>query len=135
MNRARLIAIIDDDEAQRRGTGSLLRASGYAVRLYESAEDFCGSAQGADIACIISDVNMKGMSGIDLYALLRTRGRATPFIFVTGFSAELMLPLLAHDVYVLQKPFRAELLLRCVESALAGHPGPAAEPPVGQVEH
>jgi FixJ family two-component response regulator len=112
-----IISIIDDEENVRRGISSLLRSLGYEPRTFASAESFLASATAKNCSCIVSDVHMDGMSGIDLFQTLASRGSTVPFIFVTAFSDEVERLKLGHDVHVLPKPFKVDILIDCIEKA------------------
>ena len=89
MSGSPVVAIIDDDAAVGRATGSLVRSLGLAVRSFPSAEQFLAAPDRDEVACVITDVQMPGMSGIDLYCEMQARGTAIPFIFITAFSSRL----------------------------------------------
>jgi len=110
-----IISIIDDEENVRRGISSLLRSHGYEVSTFASAEIFLASAQAADCSCIVSDVHMGGMSGVDLFQTLHARGSQVPFIFVTAFADDISRLKLGADVCVLPKPFKADSLIDCIQ--------------------
>jgi FixJ family two-component response regulator len=117
-----VVAIIDDDESVRAATSSLLRSVGLEVRLFASAEEFLAAGDARDNACIVSDVQMSGMSGIELLELLRARQCNKPFIVITAFPQD-HLRQRAHRAGAncfLTKPYDSATLLRCVENALAG---------------
>lgn len=83
-----VVSIIDDDSSVRLATRSLVRSLGWDVRVYESAEAFLDADEVADVACIISDVQMPGLSGLEMYECLLERGAAPPVIFITSFPSE-----------------------------------------------
>lgn len=83
-----VVSIIDDDQSVRSATGSLVRSLGWEVRTYESGEAFLSAERIADVACIISDVQMPGISGLEMYEILLERGAAPPVIFITSFPSE-----------------------------------------------
>ncbi|WP_186074922.1 response regulator transcription factor [Burkholderia gladioli] len=83
-----VVSIIDDDSSVRLATRSLVRSLGWNVRVYESAEAFLDADEVADVACIISDVQMPGLSGLEMYECLLERGAAPPVIFITSFPSE-----------------------------------------------
>ena len=112
-----IIAIIDDEENIRRGMSGLLRSLGYEARSFESAEAFLATTAAADCSCIVSDVHMDGMSGIDLFQTLSARGSEVPFIFVTAFAEEVGRLSLGKDTCVLPKPFKVDILIDCIEKA------------------
>jgi FixJ family two-component response regulator len=114
-----IVSIIDDEVGVLRATSSLVRSLGFSVMTFMSAEEFLGSEFAESSACILSDVNMKGMSGIDLFTLLETRRSKTPFIFMTAFAEDAVRRHVGSKVVVLQKPFHADLLAKCLEEAIA----------------
>ncbi|WP_322068203.1 response regulator transcription factor [Paraburkholderia bannensis] len=83
-----VISIVDDDQSLRNATRSLLRSLGWEVRVYESGEEFLGANMVSDIVCIVSDVQMGGMTGLEMYEILLQRGPAPPIIFITAFPSE-----------------------------------------------
>ncbi|NWG53040.1 MAG: response regulator [Hydrogenophilaceae bacterium] len=117
-----VVHIIDDDEAARESLGFLLSTAGRAVRLYASAPDFLAAAASAHAGCIITDLRMPEMSGLDLIRAIKSR-RLTPLpmIVVTGhgdvpLAVEAMK---AGAIDFLEKPYSEEKLLNAVERALA----------------
>jgi FixJ family two-component response regulator len=128
-----LIAVVDDDASIRLATDSLLRSRGYAVCTFASPEDFLQSAALREAACVITDVRMPGMGGIELQALLRVRGCTVPFIFITAFPEGVVhaQAMNAGATGFLAKPFDAPTLIRYVEAALAARrdtPGAGLRP-------
>ena len=69
-------------------------------------------------ACIVSDINMDGMSGIELYALLQQQANVTPFIFITALAETVVRKQVGSEICVLQKPFQAESLVSCIDRAM-----------------
>ncbi|HVC60953.1 MAG TPA: response regulator [Acetobacteraceae bacterium] len=122
-----LIAIIDDDESVRTALRSLMRSVGLAARAFASAADFLGSVDGARAACLILDVNMPVMTGLELHRQLVASGRAIPTILITGNpdDAARTQALRNGVVRYLCKPFPEDDLLACVNEAL-NRSGPAA---------
>ena len=123
MSELPIIAIIDDDASVRVGTENLLSSLGYSVHTFPSAEEFLRSGLPYDISCVIADVRMPGMSGIELPTLLIKQGHRLPFIFITAFSEEAVRAeaLNAGAVCVLTKPFDKATLVRCLDAALADY--------------
>ena len=80
-----MIAIVDDDEALREAMKSLVRSLGYGVSTFGSAEEFLKSEQVSDTSCLITDLHMPGLSGLDLQDRLIAKGHRIPIIFITGF--------------------------------------------------
>ena len=114
-----MISIVDDDHSVREATRSLLRSHGYAVATFASAEEFLQSGLVRDISCLISDVRMAGLSGLELQRLLIDAGHRIPIIFMTAFPEEgaraAALEGGAHGF--LTKPFSEHSLLSCLEQS------------------
>ena len=117
-----IIAIVDDDPAVRHGACGLLRSLGYAAIDFASAEEFLNSGRAKDISCVITDVRMPGMSGIELQDRLIAAGHKVPVIFMTAFPEERTKThaIKAGAFGFLTKPFAQTALLDCVNSALRG---------------
>jgi FixJ family two-component response regulator len=120
-----LIAIIDDDVSVRVTTDSLVRSLGYIARIFASADEFLRSECVEEVACVITDVQMPGMSGVQLQDHLRARGSRVPFIFFTAFPDEKTRAqaLAAGAICYLTKPFDGDGLIRCFDAALNTHDG------------
>ena len=86
--RSRIIAIVDDNDALREGMKSLLRSLGYSVSTFGSAVELLNSEQLSNTSCLITDVQMPGLSGLDLQDQLIARGHRIPIIFITGYPDE-----------------------------------------------
>jgi FixJ family two-component response regulator len=86
--RAAIISIVDDDESVRAAMSSLVRSLGYEAFEFASAEAFLASPRRQDTACLITDVHMPGMSGLDLQDVLLAREQVVPIIFITAFPAD-----------------------------------------------
>ncbi|MDG2523588.1 response regulator [Caulobacter segnis] len=121
MTTGLIISVVDDDESVRISTEGLLRSLGYAVRGFASAEAFLESDVAAGCACVVSDVQMPGMSGVDLKTALSARGLATPVILMTAFpnDATRQKAAAAGVACFLPKPYQAQALIDCIETALA----------------
>jgi FixJ family two-component response regulator len=117
-----VISIVDDDESMREATSALVRSLGFAVATFSSAEDFLGSDRVADTSCLITDVQMPGLGGVELQRRLIAGGRQMPIIAVTGYPEESIRAhmLGAGAVGFLSKPFNDECLIKCIETALKG---------------
>jgi FixJ family two-component response regulator len=115
-----LISIIDDDEAMREATKGLIRSLGYQAATFASAEEFLQSDGVGNTSCLIADVQMPGLSGIELQRDLIARGIKMPTIFITAFPEERtrLRALEAGAFGYLGKPFSEESLLKCLNSAL-----------------
>lgn len=120
MPNAKLIAIIDDDASIVRATGSLVRSLGFEAMTFTSAEAFLSCARREEPACIICDVQMPGMSGIDLYEALLAEGSRVPVIFITAFSMDRVRQRAGKAACVLHKPFGAADLLSCLGQVTPG---------------
>ncbi|CDF92901.1 MULTISPECIES: response regulator transcription factor [unclassified Pseudomonas] len=114
------IAVVDDDESVRAALKSLLRSSGYDVRTYCSALDFLDTAGPAGTNCLVSDIQMPGMSGVELHERLGAMGFRIPTILITAYPGKVS-HLGANTpglVACLPKPCEADRLLECIETAL-----------------
>jgi FixJ family two-component response regulator len=120
-----VISVIDDDASVRAATNNLLSSHGYLVHAFASAEEFLQSARLDDSSCVVADVQMPVMSGLDLLSHMRAQGYAAPFIFITAFPEESVRAraLKAGAICFLAKPFAAPELITCVEAALKRHRG------------
>ena len=115
-----LVFLIDDDRSVRKGVSRLLRSAGYRNEVFESASDFLAREQHPGPACVIVDVRMPGLNGMDLQETLIQHGREEQLIFITGHGDISMCAqaMKAGAVDFLPKPFRDDDLLGCVERAL-----------------
>jgi len=118
---SRLISVIDDDASIRAAIDSLLRSRGYTVHTFASAAEFLQSSQLAETSCVIADVRMPHMSGVELQTVLRSRARRMPFIFITAFPEDSARTRALREgaVCFLSKPVDAPTLIRSVEAVLA----------------
>src|SRR5262245_36236828 len=114
------LAIVDDDDLMRGALRGLLKEAGFTARTFTSAEEFLNAADRAQMACLIADVRMPGMSGLDLQARLTAERMRIPIIFITahGNAGMRMEALRAGAVEFLAKPFDDEVLLDSVRAAL-----------------
>ena len=119
-----VISIIDDDASVRVATHNLIRSLGYTVHTFASADEFLRSPDLNDTSCVIADVQMPAMSGIELQSLLTARGQLLPFIFITAFPEETIRAraVKAGAIGFLSKPFDGPTLIKCLRAALEGHP-------------
>ena len=120
MANAPAISIVDDDASVRAATARLLRSMGFSAHTFASAKEFLSSAQLRETACLIADVEMPGMSGVELQERLIAHGNSTPIIFITAFPEDRLREraMRAGAVGFLSKPFDELQLLECVERAL-----------------
>jgi len=84
-----LVAIVDDDKSIRNATQDLLKAAGFSTATFEDAESFLGSASRASAACVVADMRMPGMTGLELYQALLASGRGIPTVIITAHPEEL----------------------------------------------
>lgn len=118
--KKQLIAIVDDDESVRNAVRGVLRSVGMKAQTFASAEEFLDSSLRAATACLITDVQMPGMTGLELQAKLATASIRIPIIFITAYgNARTRTQAMgAGAVAFLEKPFDDEVLLENVRAAL-----------------
>jgi FixJ family two-component response regulator len=116
-----LVAVVDDDESVRESLPDLLKECGFVVEAFASAEEFLASDAVSDTRCLILDIAMPGMSGLDLQRELTRRRQQIPIVFITGHLDERLRPCLLHDgaVECLFKPFSDAELLDAVNAAVS----------------
>jgi FixJ family two-component response regulator len=116
----RLVAIVDDDDSMRSALQGLLKSAELPAQSFASAEEFLKSGQQRQIACLIADIRMPGMSGLELQARLNAEHCRIPIIFITAHGDEKMRmqALRAGAVEFMAKPFNDEALLESVRAAL-----------------
>jgi FixJ family two-component response regulator len=119
-----VISVVDDDASVRVALNNLLLAGGYVVHTFGSAEEFLGSPQLDDTSCVIADVQMSAMNGLELLAYMRVQGYAVPFILITAFPDESVRAcvLKAGALGLLTKPFEPLNLFACLDAALPQWP-------------
>jgi FixJ family two-component response regulator len=122
-----VISVIDDDASVRAATSNLLSSHGYVVHTFASAEEFLQSTHLNDMSCVIADVQMPVMSGVELLTTMRAQGYRVPFIFITAFPDDSIRDraLKAGAICFLAKPFAAPTFIKCLGTALKGHRGGA----------
>jgi FixJ family two-component response regulator len=118
--KERLVAVVEDDDSYRAAVQRLLKSAGFPVKAFTSAEEFLSSAQEEDTGCLITDIRMPGMSGLDLQHKLNSDDYRIPTIFITAHGDEKMrLQAMRNGaVKFLAKPFDGETLLGAVRVAL-----------------
>jgi FixJ family two-component response regulator len=116
----KVVAIVDDDDLMRGALQGLLKAVGLPARAFASAEEFLQSGEQHAVACLIADIRMSGMSGLELQAKLNADNIRIPTIFITahGDARMRMQALRAGAVEFMEKPFDDEVLLQSVRVAL-----------------
>jgi FixJ family two-component response regulator len=120
LQQALLVAVVDDDESMRDTTRDFLESAGFAVAIFASARSLLESACLENVSCLITDIRMPGMTGIELQQHLVAEGRAIPTILMTAYPDERVRAMVLHPPIIgcLPKPFAADELLACVRSAL-----------------
>ncbi|MBZ9780318.1 response regulator [Pseudomonas sp. REP124] len=120
MRNEAIISVVDNDESVRMALDSLLRSSGYKVRTYCGAHEFIFSDGPTHSACLISDIQMPDMDGIQMYEDLAAKGIHIPVIFITGNPDAQRAPgaNARAPLAFFPKPFSTEKLLACIETAL-----------------
>ena len=116
-----LVAVVDDDKSLRNATRDLLKSAGFSAATFEDAESFLGSASRAATACLVADMRMPGMSGLELYQALVASGEGIPTVIITAHPDE-PTQSRAREAGItcyLSKPFEPDDLLECVREALA----------------
>lgn len=115
-----VISIVDDDEEVREATKGLVRSLGYTAATFGSAEEFLNSERKYDTSCVIADVQMPGLSGVEMQRRLIAEGHDLPMIFVTAFPEDRVRAsaMEAGAIGFLSKPFNEEHLIGCLDSAL-----------------
>jgi FixJ family two-component response regulator len=116
----RLVCVVDDDLSMRKAVGRLLESEDYTVEVFTGAREFLARVPHTGPSCVILDLNMPGLNGLELQETLAQMGRAEQVIFITGGASvpTCVQAMKAGAVDYLQKPFRDEDLLSCVERAL-----------------
>jgi FixJ family two-component response regulator len=121
-----LISIIDDDQSFRAAMRRLMRSLGYKAEVFSSAADFLASHRLRETACLIADVHMPAMTGIELHRYLIEAGQRIPTILVTGYPNDVDRARALNDgvVCYIRKPIDAQSLSRCLHAALISHETP-----------
>lgn len=121
MSTVPVIAIVEDDDSLRAATRRLVRSLGYIAIGFASAEDYLQSDHVRDTSCLITDVQMPGMNGVDLQDRLIADGYRTPIIFITAFPTEDLRAraLTGGAIGFLSKPFTEERLVSCLNTGLS----------------
>ena len=127
MSKSPVISIVEDDAAVRVATENLVKSLGFDVYTFASAQEFLQSHREAETACLISDVQMPNMSGVELQADLANRGFRIPTIFMTAFPDESVRrrAMDAGAVGFLHKPFNVKALIQFIQDAISQGGGKA----------
>ncbi|MFL9898928.1 response regulator [Paraburkholderia fungorum] len=120
MQSSPVVSIVDDDKAVRVALSSLIRSLGWHARMYESAEEFLSSGEAAHTSCLISDIRMPGMSGIEMHECLRAQGHALATIFISAYPTPALQAKAARNgaLVLLQKPYPAAAITHWLLVAL-----------------
>jgi FixJ family two-component response regulator len=123
LTKTGVIAIVEDDEPLREALGSVMKAAGFSARTFASAEEFLAWEDCDETACLVLDVRLPGMSGIELQKRLRQSDNRPPIIFITAHGdVSLRDSLLrAGAVAFLNKPVRSDALLKEIRRATGAH--------------
>jgi FixJ family two-component response regulator len=115
-----IVHVVDDDLSVRTAIGALLRSAGLQVRLYASAQEFLAQRRPDVLSCLVLDIRMPGLSGLDLQRELEQAAAALPIIFITGHAdiPTSVRAMKAGAVEFLPKPFREEVLLAVIDGAI-----------------
>src|SRR5215469_769895 len=117
-----VISVVDDDESIRKSTTLLIESFGYEAAAFESAEALLASGQLHEISCLIIDVRMPGINGLQLQSQLAAAGYEVPIIFITAYEdrESRLRAMRAGAIAFIAKPFTDDLLLQSIRSALQG---------------
>ena len=117
--KKKMVALVEDDDSYRVAVQRLLKSAGFSVQLFASAEDFLRSGRQHETGCLITDIRMPGMSGLDLQAKLNADHCLIPTIFITAHGDEDMRlqAMRGGAVKFMVKPFDGEILLESVRAA------------------
>lgn len=118
--KEQLVSVVEDDRFFRDSMGRLMRSLGYTVEAFPSAAEFLASPSLAETACLIADVHMPVMTGVELYRHLIETGRPIPTILVTAYPNDIDKARALNDgiICYLRKPVDEENLVRCLRGAL-----------------
>jgi FixJ family two-component response regulator len=119
-NTIPLISVVDDDESVREAIEAFMKTKGFKVRAFPSSVDFLASARIEDTSCMIADINMPNMTGVELHGELTRRGFDIPTILITAYPDDAVRARALADGVIgyLSKPFDEDALLACIRSAL-----------------
>ena len=120
MSAPSVISVVDDDASVRASMNNLLSSFGYLVHTFGSAEEFLGSPHLADTTCVITDMQMPAMNGLELLTTMRMQGHAAPLIIITAFPDESVRAraMRAGAIGFFEKPFAMPKLIACLHAAL-----------------
>ena len=121
-----LVSVVEDDRFFRESMGRLMRSLGYSVETFPSAADFLASPWVTETACLITDIQMPEMTGLELYRHLIDAGHVIPTILVTAYLNDIDRTRALNDgvICYLRKPVDEQHLIRCLNAAFASHDAP-----------
>ena len=121
LKQRKIVAVVDDDPSMLRAAESLLDANGFATRVFASGEEFLNRGAATEVDYLLLDINLGGMSGIELRRQLKASGSILPIIFMTALDSEAIpeKELKASGVTCLRKPFPAHQLMEAIAEAAA----------------
>jgi len=119
LKRRKIVAVIDDDPSMLRAAENLLDAHGFATKVFASAEEFLARGVATQVDCLLLDIHLGGMSGIELRRQLKVSGSGLPVIFMTALDDEAMCSQALKEgcVALLRKPFQARQLIDAIGKA------------------
>jgi FixJ family two-component response regulator len=119
------VVVVDDDPGVRRALSRLLRVSGHTVRTFASAEELLSAFRPTEADCLVVDIYLGGMNGLDLRAELGMLGPVPPMVFITAHNDAKVAAIRYEDVICLRKPFEEHTLLSAINQAVSeGRPAP-----------
>jgi FixJ family two-component response regulator len=126
MPKRSLVSVVEDDQFFRESMRRLMRSLGYRVEAFASAADFLASPRLGETACLIADINMPAMTGVELYRHLMDSGHAIPTILVTAYADDDVRTRMLKDGVIgyLRKPLDEKHLMRCLHAALQSRERP-----------
>lgn len=115
-----IVYVVDDDPSVRRSLARLIRSEGFRVETFAQAQDFLDRKEGTDPSCLVLDVNLPGLSGLDLQRELSSRGYSMPIVFITGYGTIPMSvqAMKGGAVEFLEKPVNDQVLLKAIHQAV-----------------
>ena len=113
------VAVVDDDAAMRQAIQRVLDTYGFMTEVFETAETFLESGAASRAQCLVLDIRLPGLSGIELQAHLLSIGKAIPTVFITAYEGAQARRLASRGTYCLTKPFLGEALLEAVTRSIA----------------
>lgn len=120
LQKTPVVSIVDDDQSVRRALGSLVRSMGWEARMFDSAEAFLASGDVSDTACLLSDIRMSGMSGVEMHERLVAQGQAPATIFISAYPTPSLQEKVTGNgaLVLLQKPCQVSVMTHWLSVAL-----------------